>query len=138
MSALTDERIDNIWIFRVEIHDGDLTKQLRDFARNIEREVLAAHPGQQEPRAEVTLTADHADMVWLADDGETFFHSIDDAVDCAVDQEWPSVEPLELKLSLGKRIPTATVRVFNITENGHEWEIVDAARTGAALDCSPP
>ncbi|WP_175739969.1 hypothetical protein [Burkholderia ambifaria] len=85
---------------------------------------------QPEPCAEVTITAEDADMVWLADDGETFFHSIDDAVDCAVDQEWPSVEPLELKLSLGKRIPTATVRVFNITENGHEWEFVDAARAG--------
>lgn len=74
------------------------------------------------------LTADDADMVWHAEDGETFFHTIDDAVDYEVDQAWPTTGPLELKLSLGKRIPQATVRIFNITENGHEWEIIDAAR----------
>ncbi|MEI7296657.1 hypothetical protein WCQ02_31325 [Paraburkholderia tropica] len=74
------------------------------------------------------LTADDADMVWHAEDGETFFHTIDEAVDYEVDQAWPTTGPLELKLSLGKSIPPATVRIFNITENGHEWEIIDAAR----------
>ncbi|MCS6498996.1 hypothetical protein NYD60_03105 [Burkholderia thailandensis] len=96
------------------------------------RALLAAHPGQPEPRAEVTLTANDADMVWRDDDGEMFYHSIDDAVDYEVDQAWPTTGPLELKVSLAKKIPTATVRIFNITENGYEWEIVDAARTGAS------
>jgi hypothetical protein len=84
------------------------------------------------------LTADDADMVWPDDDGETFFHSIDDAVEQEISNAWPiDVEQpnngeLELKLSLAKRIPTATIRIFNITENGHEWEIVaaPAASTG--------
>ncbi|WP_186308125.1 hypothetical protein [Paraburkholderia sp. BCC1884] len=83
-----------------------------------------------------TLTALDAYMVWPDDDGEQFFHSIDDAVESEVDSAWPvDVEPpandeLELKLQLAKRIQTATVRIFNITENGHEWEIVPATDTG--------
>jgi hypothetical protein len=85
--------------------------------------------------AETQLTADDADMVWPDDDSETFFHTIDDAVENEVSNAWPvDVEPLangelELKLQLAKRIPTATIRIFNITENGHEWEIMP---TGAA------
>jgi hypothetical protein len=75
------------------------------------------------------LTADDADMVWPDDDDESMFHSIDDAVDYVVDLNWPDAEPLEITLQIAKRIPSATVRIFNITENGHEWEIVtDAAR----------
>ncbi|MDD1789052.1 hypothetical protein [Burkholderia gladioli] len=72
-----------------------------------------------------------ADMVWLADDGESFYASIDDAVQYSVDQDWPDKEPRELKLRLGMQIPTATVRIFDITENGHEWEVVDRANQGA-------
>ncbi|WP_186056572.1 hypothetical protein [Burkholderia gladioli] len=72
-----------------------------------------------------------ADMVWLADDGESFYASIDDAVQDSVDQDWPDKEPRELKLRLGMQIPTATVRIFDITENGHEWEVVDRANQGA-------
>lgn len=87
---------------------------------------------QPEPRAEATLTAIDADMVWRDEDGESFHHSIDDAVDAEVDQAYPDTEQFEMRLTLAKRIPTARVRVFNITESGYEWEIVDAARTGAS------
>lgn len=34
---LTDGEIDNLWIMRREIHNGDLMLQLRDFARAIEQ-----------------------------------------------------------------------------------------------------
>ncbi|NML34886.1 Lar family restriction alleviation protein [Paraburkholderia antibiotica] len=81
--------------------------------------------------ATVTLTACDADMVWPAYDGETSFHSIDEAVQYEVDQAWPTQEPLELRLDLAKRIPAATIRIFNITENGHEWEIVAPAHVSA-------
>jgi Lar family restriction alleviation protein len=92
------------------------------------------------PTAEQTegvrvLTADDADMVWPDYDSETFHHSIDDAVEYEVDQEWPVDGELELKVQLAKRIPTATIRIFNITEHGHEWEIV-AAPAASAKDQS--
>lgn len=83
----------------------------------------------QEPTA---LTAYDADMVWPDDSDEMFFHTIDDAVENEVNNAWPvDVEPpangeLELKVQLAKRIPAVTIRIFNITENGHEWEIVTA------------
>lgn len=77
-------------------------------------------------QVKATLSADDSDMVWPDYDTETFHHSIDDAVDYEVDQAWPTAGPLELKLQLAKRIPNVTVRIFNISENGHEWEIVDA------------
>lgn len=83
---------------------------------------------------EQPMSADDADMVWPDDDGETFFHTIDDAVEAEVNNAWPvdvdqpTNGELELKLTLAKRIPTATIRIFNITENGHEWEIVQPAQ----------
>ena len=86
----------------------------------------------QPAQTEQALTAFDADMVWPDYDGETFFHSIDDAVEYEVDQSWPTDGPLELKLQLGKRIPPATIRIFNITENGHEWEIVSTPPTPGA------
>jgi hypothetical protein len=78
------------------------------------------------------ITADDADMVWPDYDTETFHHSIDEAVEYEVDQAWPVNGELELKVQLAKRIPNATIRIFNITENGHDWEIVaaPAASTG--------
>jgi hypothetical protein len=83
-------------------------------------------PTAEQAEAVRVLTADDADMVWPDYDIETFHHSIDDAVDYEVDQAWPTTGPLELKVQLAKRIPTATIRIFNITENGHEWEILAA------------
>jgi Lar family restriction alleviation protein len=99
--------------------------QMREYARA----ALAARSGDD---ATTMITAIDADMIWPEYDGETFFHSIDDAVEYEVDQARPTTGPLELKLSLGKRIPTATIRIFNITANGHEWEIVPAAATAAS------
>jgi hypothetical protein len=90
--------------------------------------------------APAALTALDADMVWPAYDGETFFHTIDDAVQYEIDQAWPTDGPLELKLQLAKRIPIATVRIFNITENGNEWEIVansPGKRNGDDLATNP-
>jgi hypothetical protein len=109
--------------------DVSVLEQLRRMADDAAK-YRAAQPVEQ-TRA---LTADDADMVWPDDDGETFFHTIDDAVENEVNNAWPiDVDPpangeLELKLKLAKRIPTATIRIFNITENGHEWEILTAAR----------
>jgi hypothetical protein len=40
---MTDYEIDNLWMHRTNIHDGDLMPQLRDFARAVlqaERETL--------------------------------------------------------------------------------------------------
>jgi hypothetical protein len=91
-------------------------------------------------QTERALTADDADMVWPDDDGETFFHTIDDAVENEVNNAWPvdvdqpTNGELELKLQLAKRIPTATIRIFDITENGHEWEIVTAAQPASGGD----
>jgi hypothetical protein len=68
-------------------------------------------------------------MVWPDDDGESMFHSVDDAVDYVAEMNWPDTTPFEVQFQIAKRIPTATIRIFNITENGHEWEIIDAARS---------
>lgn len=97
------------------------------------------------PTAEQTegvraLTADDADMVWPDDDGESMFHTIDDAVvfhtiDDAVgymvELNWPDTAPLEVHFQIAKRIPNAKVRIFNITESGHEWELVAAPAASA-------
>jgi hypothetical protein len=106
--------------------------QMQGYANAYGEVVRAASPQPVEQTR--ALTALDADMVWPDDDGETFFHTIDDAVENEVNNAWPiDVDPpangeLELTLQLAKRIPTAKVRIFNITENGHEWEIVTAAR----------
>jgi hypothetical protein len=39
--SLTTDQIDNFWIYRVHIHDGELMPQLRDFARQIEKAARA-------------------------------------------------------------------------------------------------
>jgi hypothetical protein len=48
---MTDEEIDSLWLTRPSIHDGDLTLQLRDFARAVESAVRAAAPAVQAPVA---------------------------------------------------------------------------------------
>jgi hypothetical protein len=52
--ALTDGEIDSLWLTRPSIHGGDLTLQLRDFARAVESAVRAAAPAVQAPVAWVT------------------------------------------------------------------------------------
>jgi hypothetical protein len=47
--ALTDGEIDSLWLTRPSIHGGDLTLQLRDFARAVESAVRAAAPAVQAP-----------------------------------------------------------------------------------------
>ncbi len=79
-------------------------------------------------QAGATLTADDPDMVWPVDDPETFYHSLDDAVEGEINNAWPVEAPLEFEFQVAKRLPTVTIRVTEITESGHEWEIVDAAR----------
>ncbi|QNB13469.1 restriction alleviation protein, Lar family [Paraburkholderia tropica] len=124
-AALTDKQIVEFCADFCSANDMDpRTENRMAYAL---RALIAVAPARTSDAAR-ELTADDADMVWHAEDGETFFHTIDDAVDYEVDQAWPTTGPLELKLSLGKIIPAATVRIFNITENGHEWEIIDAAR----------
>jgi hypothetical protein len=49
--ALTDGEIDSLWLTRPSIHGGDLTLQLRDFARAVESAVRAAAPAVQAPVA---------------------------------------------------------------------------------------
>jgi hypothetical protein len=73
------------------------------------------------------LTANDADMVWPDHDGETFYHTLDDAVEQEISNAWPIEAPVEFKFQIAKRIPAVTIRVTEITENGHEWEIVRAA-----------
>ena len=120
---------------RVDFFKRELTEQISGesgpgFSAWTAWQARAASP--QPAQTERALTAIDADMVWPDYDGETFFHSIDDAVEYEVDQSWPTEGPLELKLQLGKRIPPATIRIFNITENGHEWEIVTSLTPGAS------
>lgn len=37
---LTNDQIDDLWLYRSSIHDGELMPQLRDFARAIEKAAL--------------------------------------------------------------------------------------------------
>jgi hypothetical protein len=78
------------------------------------------------------LTANDADMVWPDHDGETFYHTLDDAVEQEISNAWPIEAPVEFKFQIAKRIPAVTIRVTEITENGHEWEIVRAAPASSA------
>lgn len=98
-----------------------------------QREVMvsfgrAASPQATQPAQTRALTADDADMVWPQDDGEIMHHSLDDAVEYEIQQAWPVEAPLEFTFQAAKRIPDVTIRVTEITENGHEWEIVTAAQ----------
>lgn len=57
-------------------------------------------------------------MAWPDYDGETMFHSIDEAIEYETDNAFPCRDEFEMKLSLAKSIPSATVRVFNVSAAG--------------------
>jgi hypothetical protein len=120
------------WAERGDSYNG----MLRDRIQADKKALIALLAATHAPAmAETKLTADDADMVWPDDDCESMFHCIDDAVDYMVDLNWPDAEPVEVTFQLGKRIPNASIRIYNITENGHEWEIVPsgAAASGGEL-----
>lgn len=95
---------------------------------------IVRHPEFAQAEAVRALTADDADMVWPQDDGEIMHHTLDDAVEYEINQAWPVEAPLELTFQVAKRIPDVTIRVTEITENGHEWEVVTAAQPASGGD----
>jgi len=97
------------------------------------RSILTQAPTERMSDAVRELTPDDADMVWPLDDGETFYHTLDDAVEQEISNAWPVEAPVEFEFQIAKRIPNVTVRVTEITESGHVWEIVAARK--AEIEC---
>jgi hypothetical protein len=110
-------------------NNPDEHSELRDEARATLRlaEIERKSPVAPAAVAPMNLTANDADMVWPVRDDESFYHTLDDAVEQEISNAWPIEAPVEFKFRIAKRIPTVTIRVTEVTENGHEWEIVDAA-----------
>jgi hypothetical protein len=68
---------------------------------------------------------EHPDMVWPEHDGEQMFHTLDDAVEAAMDDNGHEVGT-ELIFTCAARLPKVTVRIIEVTATGFEWEEVTA------------